>query len=245
MIISTISERAHAAYPIAQQVFESKLSLTEGARLINAKCGMNVNSAKDHIYVYKQLRLGREFNRALSASDMDYYLSQIQNDLGSSGVQIALHALWCHIRYYEEIRGTSLHKLRSVAARHAEQAPVPSNIKDKELKFEAAVQKSFESSHEERKKRLASAPKIPTRSPVIHLSFDRNPDVVAEVLYRARGICERCQQVAPFVRRKDNSPYLEVHHLRHLSQGGEDTVANAIALCPNCHRELHYGSDIG
>ncbi|MFM0350878.1 HNH endonuclease [Paraburkholderia sp. RL17-347-BIC-D] len=27
-----------------------------------------------------------------------------------------------------------------------------------------------------------------------------------------------------------------------LAQGGPDTVANAIALCPNCHRERHYGS---
>jgi 5-methylcytosine-specific restriction protein A len=34
---------------------------------------------------------------------------------------------------------------------------------------------------------------------------------------------------------------LEVHHKKQLSEGGEDTVENAIALCPNCHREAHYG----
>ncbi len=26
-----------------------------------------------------------------------------------------------------------------------------------------------------------------------------------------------------------------------LSQGGEDTIAHAAALCPNCHREAHHG----
>jgi len=26
-----------------------------------------------------------------------------------------------------------------------------------------------------------------------------------------------------------------------LSEGGEDTLENAIALCPNCHRKMHYG----
>jgi 5-methylcytosine-specific restriction protein A len=35
---------------------------------------------------------------------------------------------------------------------------------------------------------------------------------------------------------------LEVHHKTPLSARGEDTVENAIALCANCHRELHYGA---
>ncbi|OOL15317.1 hypothetical protein BXQ27_32765, partial [Klebsiella aerogenes] len=26
-----------------------------------------------------------------------------------------------------------------------------------------------------------------------------------------------------------------------LSNGGEDSVENAIALCPNCHRQAHFG----
>ena len=34
---------------------------------------------------------------------------------------------------------------------------------------------------------------------------------------------------------------LEVHHTKPLAEGGEDTVNNAEALCPNCHKEAHYG----
>jgi len=92
-----------------------------------------------------------------------------------------------------------------------------------------------------RAKRLAAAPKRPTTRVKAVLDFDRNPDVVAEVLAQAAGKCQRCGSPAPFIRRSDGSPYLEVHHKIPLAFGGEDTVANAIALCPNCHREAHYG----
>ena len=68
----------------------------------------------------------------------------------------------------------------------------------------------------------------------------RNPDVVVEALLRANGVCERCKKPAPFARRSDGTPYLEVHHRIPLAVGGEDTVENAIALCPNCHRAAHY-----
>ncbi|WP_342542729.1 HNH endonuclease signature motif containing protein [Paenisporosarcina sp. FSL H8-0542] len=37
------------------------------------------------------------------------------------------------------------------------------------------------------------------------------------------------------------NPYLEVHHIKRLADNGEDSVENAIAVCPNCHRELHFG----
>ncbi len=73
------------------------------------------------------------------------------------------------------------------------------------------------------------------------MAFKRNADVIAEVLVRANGVCEKCVKEAPFKRASDGTPYLEVHHIKRLADGGEDTVENAIAVCPNCHRELHYG----
>ena len=64
--------------------------------------------------------------------------------------------------------------------------------------------------------------------------------MIAEVLLRANGMCECCHMPAPFIK-VNCEPYLEVHHVIPLSQDGEDTVDNAEALCPNCHREKHYG----
>ena len=39
----------------------------------------------------------------------------------------------------------------------------------------------------------------------------------------------------------DNSPYLEVHHIKPLSEGGLGYPENVIALCPNLNRNLHFG----
>lgn len=89
--------------------------------------------------------------------------------------------------------------------------------------------------------RLLLASKIPKKISVTIEQFERNPDVVDEVLYRAKGMCGYCKMPAPFIRSSDGEPYLEVHHIKFLSQGGEDTVDNAIALCPNCHRKAHFG----
>lgn len=102
------------------------------------------------------------------------------------------------------------------------------------------VAASKQSSSSEREERLRSAPRIPEKVTVTTTVFRRNADVIAEVLLRAGGTCEGCKMPAPFTRRSDGTPYLEVHHSTPLSSGGEDTVANAIALCPNCHRATHF-----
>jgi len=83
--------------------------------------------------------------------------------------------------------------------------------------------------------------KKPKKKLVLTIAYDRNPEVVSKVLERANGICEMCNKKAPFVKAKDGLPYLEVHHKVQLSNDGDDTVENAIALCPNCHRKEHYG----
>lgn len=105
-----------------------------------------------------------------------------------------------------------------------------------------AIKESLKEDSKKRKKRLENRNSLyPDTYEVTTKSFKRNVDVIAEVLIRANGICEKCSKKAPFKRKTDGTPYLEVHHLKRLADGGEDTVANAIAVCPNCHRELHFG----
>jgi len=106
--------------------------------------------------------------------------------------------------------------------------------------LERGVQESLRISASERKKRLDVAPRHPTRIEARTWVFARNPDVIASVLCRASGVCEGCRMPAPFKRKSDGTPYLEVHHRIRLSDGGEDSVENALALCPNCHRATHY-----
>jgi 5-methylcytosine-specific restriction protein A len=73
-------------------------------------------------------------------------------------------------------------------------------------------------------------------------TYRRSAAVRIYVLRRANGHCEGCGEPAPFVT-GDGRPYLEPHHTRRLSDGGPDTPAHVIALCPTCHRRAHYAAD--
>lgn len=70
--------------------------------------------------------------------------------------------------------------------------------------------------------------------------YIRSQAVKEYALKRAGGICENCNNPAPF-QKTDGTPFLEVHHIKRLSDGGPDDPAWVAAVCPNCHRELHYG----
>lgn len=72
--------------------------------------------------------------------------------------------------------------------------------------------------------------------------YERNADVAAYVKVRANGKCDLCEEKAPFADKHGN-PYLEEHHVKRLADGGADTIDNAVALCPNCHRKMHIVGD--
>jgi 5-methylcytosine-specific restriction endonuclease McrA len=61
-------------------------------------------------------------------------------------------------------------------------------------------------------------------------------------LLRSKGDCEACQRPAPFIRHNDQ-PYLEIHHIISLADGGADSPVNVAAVCPNCHTRVSHGKD--
>ncbi|HGX3701291.1 TPA: HNH endonuclease [Escherichia coli] len=106
--------------------------------------------------------------------------------------------------------------------------------------FEEAVESAAKLPSSTRERILATESKTSVLTEVTTRVYKRSPYVVAEVLLRANGKCQSCRCDAPFLK-EDGTPFLEVHHIEWLSKGGEDSVENAIALCPNCHRQAHYG----
>jgi 5-methylcytosine-specific restriction protein A len=73
---------------------------------------------------------------------------------------------------------------------------------------------------------------------VVSEVFEHDQIVSEYAKRRAAGACQLCGGPAPFSDRHGD-PYLEIHHLLPLADGGTDTIENVAALCPNCHRKMH------
>lgn len=77
------------------------------------------------------------------------------------------------------------------------------------------------------------APRVPT----ISSKVKRDPKVRRAVIKRAINGCESksCSD------KRRYPGFLDVHHILGVEKS--DRVWNCVALCPNCHREAHYGPD--
>lgn len=85
---------------------------------------------------------------------------------------------------------------------------------------------------------LSSTPTHASTQEKIQSIQNRSTAIKLYAKKRANGICEGCNEIAPFETK--SGPYLEVHHLTRLADGGADLPQNVIALCPTCHRKAHY-----
>ncbi len=76
---------------------------------------------------------------------------------------------------------------------------------------------------------------------IVHVAqaYVRDPNIRKAVISRAAGQCELCGELG--FELSDGSHYLEAHHIIALADDGADRMTNVIALCPNHHREAHYG----
>lgn len=214
------------------------------------------------VIIKATLNGGRYPNAWISEpSQLKYYLKSIKNDFGehfkpnaaiienplipiltfvrnSDEETFVYHGVFNYLNIHRETDGSKWFELIQVMQQTTDILADSKYIASK-LKNEIKV--SSQSSRENRLARLAKAEKKPKKIQVISTAYIRNPDVVTEVLFRANGVCECCKEEAPFIKRSDSTPYLEVHHKITLANGGDDSVENAIALCPNCHRKFHFG----
>lgn len=233
--------QVHAAYSLAGPVYDGSTTFEVAAAELRDQHGLNISSARDFLSAYRRMLRGQVFKRSLSASALEYFLSSIFRERGAEFASNAVAASWKHIAYAEAIEKTRLRKLRSVVEAFQSSLSGFPSAQVEASAFEAAVVKSSQDSSAARMKRIKASNPAPATYFAITKVHVRNPDIVAEVLARAAGICGSCKKAAPFLRKAGGTPYLEVHHQIQLAQGGQDTLENAVALCPNCHRELHYG----
>jgi len=78
----------------------------------------------------------------------------------------------------------------------------------------------------------------PTTRHLSSRTYERNPLVIAIARLRAGTRCEVRDCPHPIFVTPDGVPYIEVHHIDPLADGGEDTIENVACVCPAHHREV-------
>ncbi len=233
-----------AAYDVARRVHARELTASAGLVQLSGEYGMNRNTADAYLRNFESMLSGTVYKRTLSRAATEYYLRAIQRDFGPSALRTAASALLLHVDYYESLGKGKRKELRELGRRTIDEADQIETLDRVQYDLAHEVAASQKLPSETRAAELSKYPSQPRSRFVATRVFNRNPHVIATVLERAKGICEQCGSVAPFRRSATGEPYLEVHHVVQLAHGGEDTVANARALCPNCHRFEHYGQPI-
>lgn len=84
------------------------------------------------------------------------------------------------------------------------------------------------------------------RTASISLRYQRSIRESIEALETSDFTCEADPSHKTFISVASGHPFVEGHHLIPLSYQGDfqysiDVKENIVALCPNCHRLLHYG----
>ncbi|EOX4831346.1 HNH endonuclease [Vibrio alginolyticus] len=225
-----------AAFELGIQAYEQDISASKLKHKLIDEFDMNPSSAHGYIEVVKHIMSGRQYTRTINAQATEYYLKCIYELYGLNALKPAVEAVRKHLDYYLTTKTSKQPAVRRILEKYTLIAEQYFEHDD----LEKAVKLASLDSSDARQLRLKSASQQAELIEAPTKRFRRNPDVVAERLYLADDTYEACKNPAPF-KRKDGTPYLEVHHKIMLSAGGLDCLDNTQALCPNCHRERHYG----
>ena len=79
--------------------------------------------------------------------------------------------------------------------------------------------------------------------------YPRDSNTALNALKIAEYKCEINSKHPTFIRKKNNLPYTEPHHLIPMAYSDNfdfslDIEENIISLCSNCHNQIHYGTDV-
>lgn len=88
----------HEAYRIARKVHEGEMSGSDGIKLLS-RAGVNPNRARDFIYIFRSMKDGAVYKRAMSTGATEYFLQQIRKDYGDDAQRKAVYSLRQHIAY--------------------------------------------------------------------------------------------------------------------------------------------------
>lgn len=185
----------------------------------------------------RQLRSGQRLDNFLNGKAVAYCLEKLAEE-GPYPLARGLRALLLSATF-ERSRGNKPRGEKLIAT-YTQRLTEMDGLVAERLTAEIAVTAAMNEFAVNGVPELPTSSAQPVRKQVTTWVIDRDPKIKAARLVLAKGTCGNCQNVGPFRTADDALPFLEVHHIKPLADGGLDNLDNTIALCPNCHRASHY-----
>ena len=113
--------------------------------------------------------------------------------------------------------------------------PIP--ILDK-IKVEKSIDKETENIKDENEKKNT---RELGKEQTIYARLNFPLEEINKIHERAQNKCEYCE--CQTFEKKNGEMYVEIHHIVHYSDGGENSAQNCVLLCPNCHRKIHFAKE--
>jgi 5-methylcytosine-specific restriction protein A len=232
------NENAPWAFKIANDVYNGRMSHTEGRNWLATHCGFNGSTAADLIADFRYMMNGESFERKLNRFYADYFLQQIYELYGAGGLDNALKALAQHVHYYEGQSKTTMHVMRQLMIRYRELLLTTRE----DLLEQQIIEREVGESPRTRLELMAKIRSLEISEQLMveinGLALRRKNWIIA-LIKQLRE--HRCQVCGAQIRTKDGGYYIEAAHITAKAEEGNETLDNILILCPNHHKEFDWG----
>jgi 5-methylcytosine-specific restriction protein A len=219
------NQMVEKSFEIAKKRFLEKITLQEAVENLE-NIGVNPNSARDYIYLYKHLRNGELFKRRANEYATEYFIENIYKENGKPELSIALNSLLKHFEYWESYSGSKIKGGRIIYNKYLKL------IGNGESEITYPGEKNTGVGFLEGKSKT-----------IIVNAYERNTKA-RKVCVKFYGLnCQVCDY--NFEKRfgKIGEDFIHVHHIKEISSIGKeykiDPIKDLIPVCPNCHSMLH------
>lgn len=213
------------SFKIAKKRFLEKITLKEAVNDLE-KNGVNPNSARDYIYLYKHLRNGELFKRRANEYATEYYLQNIHLENGVIELSKALTSLQKHFEYWESYSKSQIKGGREIYNRYLKLVV----NEDSELVY-PGEKNTREGFLEGKSKKI------------IVNAYERNTKARNECIAFYGLNCQVCEFNFEEKFGEIGKHFIHVHHIKEISKIKKeykvDPKNDLIPVCPNCHSMLH------
>ena len=188
---------------------------------------MSDSSSVGYIYYFKNLMQGKLNTRTINGFAIDFFLKNIYNDYGKTGLTKALLSLSQHLDYYEDKSGANIHEGREIYKRYLKEIQTKQDI---DIVYADEVSPAHK--YAEGKTRV-----------VLVNNYERNQIARKKCIDHFGLNCQCCGFSFKQKYGELGCDFIHVHHLIDISTIGNeysvDPINDLIPVCPNCHSMLH------